>query len=97
MVLVSPQMSCESEKQHIAVQPSWSGHSLMRRTSQKTPTQGRNQPSCQWESFVPFQLQSPSGTGHTQETFIHSFPSSQMSSEMDMGETRVPVGNILKA
>ena len=26
------------------------------------------------------------GTGHTQETFIHLFPSSQMSSEMDMGK-----------
>ena len=71
----------------------------MHSTAQKTPTQIRNQPSHQWESPVASlshsHLSPLPGTGHTQETLVLSSPSSQTSSETDMGETGVPVESLL--
>ena len=78
-------MSYESEKQHIAVQPGWSG---------QTFTYAQDLSENTYPGQKPAQL--PVGELHpiptsvhfwgqgTPKKLIHLFPSSQMSSEMDM-------------
>ena len=96
MVLVSPQMSYESEKQCIAVQPAGVDIHLCTGPLRKHLPRAETSPAASGRASSHSTLSPLLGTGHTQETFTHLFPSSQMSSEMDMGETRVPMGNILE-
>lgn len=86
MVLVSPQTSCESEKQCIAVQPAGVDIHLCTGPLRKHPPRAETSPAASGRASSHSNLSPLLGTGHTQETFTHLFPSSQMSRDGHGGD-----------